>query len=354
MLELVVAIYVNVRELPIEIPTYTLENSHFFWYDLNTDFGTLHLPNDTYRQKKTCFDVIYKSNSEGFRDIERPIKSGVKRVVALGDSFIEGYGVNPEHRLTNLLEDDTKSPHLNFGLAGNFGPTQYYVLYKSLASKYNHDAVLIGILPSNDFIDDDYEINLTYGGYRYRPFFKGNYPDYELVYNLNRIEMSKARPRTVGFKSRLLKNFSYTYTLYNYIRAKSYIAKLSDTERLEKNKIPSYSNYTTQQFHRLKYALEQIKKASEGKKIMVFTIPIFKEIVAYRETNKNPLGQDLNKVCGDLGIDYLDLLPETNALSLEACEALFLPCDGHWSKKGSLFALEAIKNKFSYYSGIDE
>ena len=172
LLEIVLAIYIRVAEIKIELPTYTLQNTHSFWYDLDENFGTLHLPNDEYRQKKYCFDVVYETNSKGFRDAEREVKGKNRRVITLGDSFTEGVGVNVSARLTNLLESDTKIPHLNFGLAGNFGPTQYWMLYKTHAMNYSHDAVLVGILPSNDFIDDDYEIGLKAGGNRYRPFLK--------------------------------------------------------------------------------------------------------------------------------------------------------------------------------------
>lgn len=354
LLEICVAIYVHSNSLKIEIPTYSFTNTHSFWYDLNEDFGTLHLPNDTYRQKKTCYDVTYFSNLEGFRDVDRSLHSEQNRVVVLGDSFIEGYGLDQENRLTNILEADTKTPHLNFGLAGNFGPTQYYILYKTLAKKYNHDAILVGILPSNDFIDDDYDINIKYGSNRYRPFLKGDYPNYKVVYYADTITKSKARPRTVGFKSKLLKNFSYTFALYNYGRTKSYIQNIPKESILPEKQIPSYFNYTKAQFDRLKFTLEQLKANADGKKLMVFTIPIYKEIIKYRETKQNPLGKDLKKFCNTLGIEYLDLLPETNILSLKQCEALFLACDGHWSVKGSLFTRQAIKQNFTYYKMANE
>lgn len=350
LLEFSIFIYVNYTDLKIEIPSYTFENTHFFWYDLNEDFGTLHLPNDSYRQKKTCYDITYSSNSQGLRDVDRVFESTQNRVVVLGDSFIEGYGVNVGERLTNLLEERNKKPHLNFGLAGNFGPTQYYVIYNTLVKKYSHDAILVGVLPSNDFIDDDYEVNIKYGGYRYRPFFKGNYPNYELVYNLESISQSQAKPRKVGLKTKLLKNFSYTFAIYSYIKAKNEVAKISKDEILNIDKVPTYFNYSEKQFNRLRYTIEQIKLAAKDKKVMVFTIPIYKEILAYRENNINPLGMALNEVCNNIGVEYLDLLPKTNKLTPKQCEDLFLICDGHWSLNGNLFAQKEIEKAFSYYN----
>ena len=182
LLELGLAIAAHGFDLKIETPTYTFENTQGFWFDLNPDFGTCHLPNHSYRQRKGCYDIVYHSNSYGFRDVERERFANQSRVVVLGDSFIEGVGVETSERLTNLLEDNTGKPHLNFGMAGNFGPTQFMLAYQSLASSFEHDAVLIGILPANDFIDDDYELGHQGMANRYRPYLVGEYPNYELVY----------------------------------------------------------------------------------------------------------------------------------------------------------------------------
>ena len=349
LLEIVLAIYIRMAEVKIELPTYSFQNTQNFWFDLNEDFGTLHLPNDVYRQKKYCFDVVYKTNSQGFRDEERELNATTKRVVALGDSFTEGIGVNVENRLTNLLEKEKNVPHLNFGLAGNFGPTQYMMLYKTLAQKYTHDVVLVGILPSNDFIDDDYEISLKVGGDRYQPFLKGTYPTYELVYHTDSIHKSKAQPRTQHFLHKLLKNFTYSYNMYRYMRVMRKVKAIPQDKLLAASKVPSYFSYSEKQFNRMRYSLEAIKKLAGNRPVMVYSIPIEKEIKAYREHGKNPLGTQLRMLCDSINIEYLDLLPRTENLSEEAYKALFLSCDGHWSEAGNAFAKKHIESYFSYY-----
>ncbi|MBC8757579.1 hypothetical protein H2O64_23125 [Kordia sp. YSTF-M3] len=349
LLEIVLAIYIRVAEVKIELPTYTFQNTQNFWFDLNEDFGTLHLPNDEYRQKKYCFDVVYTSNSKGFRDVEREVISNTKRVVALGDSFTEGIGVNLEDRLTNLLEKDKNIPHLNFGLAGNFGPTQYFMLYKTLARKYSHEAVLVGILPSNDFIDDDYEIALKVAGDRYKPFLNGTYPNYELEYHTDSIQKSKARPRKQGFIHKTLKNFTNSYNMYRYLRVMRRVKAIPQDELLDASKVPSYFNYTEKQFNRMRYSIEVIKKLAGDRPVMIYSIPIEKEIKAYREHGKNSLGERLKAVCDSINVEYLDLLPKTESFTTEEYEALFLSCDGHWSEAGNAFAKKHIESYFTYY-----
>lgn len=349
LLELVLAIYVRVAEIRIELPTYSFENTQSFWFDNNVDFGTSHLPNHSYRQKKYCFDVLYTTNSHGFRDKERVVKGEHHRVLMIGDSFTEGVGVDTPFRVSDLLEQDSKVPHLNYGLAGNFGPTQYYMLYKTVASKYTHDAVLVGILPANDFIDDDYDISIKVASNRYRPYFTGTYPDYELVYHVDSLHKSKVVPRKQSLKGKILKNFSYSYNIYRYLQARKRVASHPKDKMLTQQEIPSYFNYTEAQFNKMKFALGQIKALAGERQVMVFTIPIFKEIQQYRKDRKNPLGKDLKAFCEANDIAYLDLLPLTDQLSIEACEAHFLPCDGHWSESGNLFAQQQIQSYFEYY-----
>ncbi|WP_420571720.1 hypothetical protein [Kordia sp.] len=343
------AVYIRSAEIKIELPTYTLQNTQNFWFDLNEDFGTLHLPNDSYRQKKYCFDVVYKTNSEGLRDVEREINTTTKRVVTLGDSFTEGIGVEVEDRLTNLLEKDKNIPHLNFGLAGNFGPTQYLMMYKTLASNYSHEAVLIGILPSNDFIDDDYEVSLKVGGDRYQPFLKGTYPNYELVYHTDSIHKSKAKPRAQNFTHKVLKNFTNSYNMYRYLRVMRQIKAIPNDKLLDESKIPSYFNFTEKQFNRMRFSIEEIKRLAGDRPVMVYSIPIEREIKAYREHKKNPLASKLKAVCNSINVEYLDLLPKTDDFTEAEYQALFLSCDGHWSEAGNAFAKKHIESYFTYY-----
>jgi hypothetical protein len=83
-------------------------------------FGTRPTPRTTC----TYFDVVRRSNSYGARDIERSPRSTTPRAVVLGDSFVEGIGVELGERVTDLLEKGSGAEYLNFGTAGNFSSIQ--------------------------------------------------------------------------------------------------------------------------------------------------------------------------------------------------------------------------------------
>lgn len=340
--ELLLALATHAFALKIEAPTYSLENTQGFWFDLDPHFGTRHKPNDSYRQKKSCYNVLYTSNSAGFRDVERAQQSSKSRVVVLGDSFMEGVGVETPQRLSNLLDSATNRPFLNFGMAGNFGPTQYWQLYQHEASTYQHDAVLIGILPANDFIDDDYDLGHAGMANRYRPYLRGSYPNYELVYFQDSLHKSAYHtPQSKPVKM-LLKNFTYSYNAWLYFRT-AWRQATGSHEVLSYDELPGYFNYTEEQINRVQYALEQIKSLAGAKKVVVFTIPTRQDIAAYRNGYENTLGQRLFSICSKAAIQYIDLLPATDGLSEREADALFLPCDGHWSAAGHRFALEVLR-----------
>ena len=46
----------------------------------------------------------------------------------------------------------------NFGVAMYVGPVQYYLIYRQLASKFEHDGLVLFFLPANDFTDNDFEL----------------------------------------------------------------------------------------------------------------------------------------------------------------------------------------------------
>jgi len=349
LLELCLAIYTHLVQPKIELPTYSFENTQSFWYDLNEDYGTSHLPNHSYRQKKTCFDIVYKSNNQGFRDKNRELNSNKKRVLVIGDSFIEGLGVELNNRLTDLLEEDTKIAHLNFGLAGNFGPTQYSKLYEKTAILYEHDAILVGVLPANDFIDDDYKINQKIGSNRYKPYWIGKFPDYQLVYFQDSIHKSSVNQQDIKPFKKILKNFSYSYNYLIYIRTLLRQSVSTEDPLITNNEVPTYFNFTEEQLNRLKYALIQLKKLAKNRKVMIFTIPTASEIITFKEQGKNPLAKELNSFCKINNIEYLDLLEHSYSLSKNEIENLFLSCDGHWSSNGNRFAKNKIQEHFSLY-----
>jgi hypothetical protein len=115
-------------------------------------WGAWAVPDTVSRVVGKCFDVEYRSNSVGARNEETQIKSP-RRWIVLGDSMTQGFGIEERDRFTNILEESLGWEFANFATIGDFGPLQYFLLYNDVGKRFEHQGVIVGFLPFNDFTD---------------------------------------------------------------------------------------------------------------------------------------------------------------------------------------------------------
>jgi lysophospholipase L1-like esterase len=100
----------------------------------------------TYRRREYTVEV--QVNSRGLRDRERGYEApGVFRVLALGDSFVEGYSVALQDTVAQVLERDLAGPAcpvevLNGGTPG-WSTDQEYLFYVDEGSRYAPQVVVL-------------------------------------------------------------------------------------------------------------------------------------------------------------------------------------------------------------------
>ena len=109
-LEVFGAIAMRLFDLPANLPNYKIPIFKPFWSDINPIWGVWHEPLSRYDHVRKCYQATYTANSHGMRDQERTIKSDKKRIVVLGDSFTEGFGLKLHERWTDQLEEKTQIP----------------------------------------------------------------------------------------------------------------------------------------------------------------------------------------------------------------------------------------------------
>lgn len=340
----------NLLDMPV--PNYTLRTrvgsslgaNQNFWADSNPHFGVWHTPNSTLDHEKACFSVTYRSNSHGMRDPERTMASQDRRVVFLGDSMVEGFGVERKERMTTLLESNTGIEFLNFGTAGDFGPTQYYLLYKHFAKQFAHDVVLIGMFPANDFRDDDIKVAPRSYGDRYRPYWVGTSPDYELTYHRATLEKKTSQASSVssiddethsspGLKS-ILRSFSYAYN------ALSFAARLM-VMREPQSYSPFY-DYTEEQLAKAEHSFALIKKEAGDRPVVLVLLPAEQDLKRNNGAAESPLSTALREFGAHNDILILDLLSLMSAQD-ERWSDYFLECDAHWNVYGHKTAFGLIQ-----------
>src|SRR3977135_174662 len=86
------------------------------------------------------YDVELRTNAQGLRDPERSYDGAAFRVLALGDSFLEGYSVPFEASVTHLVEERLAGPGcpievINGGVA-NYSTDQEYLAYRQGGGGY--------------------------------------------------------------------------------------------------------------------------------------------------------------------------------------------------------------------------
>jgi hypothetical protein len=331
--ELVSLVYIHVTNWPGSKPSYRL-SYNAFWVDSNPVFGVWHRPNGRFIHKSGCYTVEYTTNSYGARDSERTLHSASPRTILLGDSFVEGMGLPADERLSNILERDTGREHLNFGTGGNFGPLQYALLYKSMAAAYDHNLVVVGVLPDNDFHDMSVDYWKRIGeGNRYRPYYA---PDLSVFYTGH--FQPNAGEGAWDHTEAFFRAFLASYHVGEYIHSRLYAYTLSPYS--------GYNDYDDVDLARLEHALRDIKDTADahGAKMAVFLIPRAIDFQRLRQNGSNRLGPVIEKWGADNGIAIKDLLPEMNAESQgESYKSYFLACDGHWSAKGDATAAQLLE-----------
>jgi hypothetical protein len=334
MAEVACILYVNLTHWPSSKPSYRL-NYNLFWADINPVFGVWHRPNGHFVHNGGCFTLEYTTNSYGARDVERSLHSSQSRSVVLGDSMIEGIGVRDEDRLTNILERETGREHLNFGTGGDFGPLQYALLYKSMASLFDHDLVLVGVLPDNDFRDMSLSYGRVYHADRYRPYYAD---DFSVVYE------GHLRPNagegSWDHVEAAMRAYLASYHVGQYIYTRLYWYRHSRIH------YSGYNDYDDVDLERLKRALYDIKSTADahGARMAVFLVPRTIDFQRLHEAKSNRLGPVMERWGHDAGIPVKDLLPEMDARANGDYQSYFLSCDNHWSAHGGAVAAEILKS----------
>jgi hypothetical protein len=339
--ELVSNVLVHRRTWPSSRPTYRV-NYDQFWVDINPAFGTWHRPNGHFVHQGGCFSVEYFTNSYGARDVERGLHSSKPRTLVLGDSSIEGFGVSADDRLSNILERRTGREHLNFGTSSGFGPLQYALLYKTMASAFDHDVVMVGVLPDNDFHDMDLAYWKAHGkGNVYRPYYAD---DFSVFYTGH--FQPNPREKRWDHVEDFLRAYLASYHVGQYLYTRLYWGTFRDRFR----PYSGYNDYTDVDLARLKRALQDIKSTADEHRarVAIFLIPRAIDFKRFHESKENRLGPVMESWGQEVGIPVKDLLPQMDAMSGGDYTSFYLPCDGHWSAHGGAVAADVLQPWLDY------
>lgn len=366
LLLLEVLSFLLIRVFYIEQPPRSYKHQFLpYFIDTEQSFSTWHYKNLSTRHIGPKWNVAYQFNSYGARDVERTEKSNEKRFIFLGDSFLEGYGVKENHRLSNLLEKSTNKECLNFAVSG-IGQTQMNMIYTDIASNFSHDVVFIGFYPFNDFRENSFSNREKYFNDRYRPYrIKDSTDNFSIKYHLASAEESAFHSSKYSPKSYLsslshsiksdmkwpkkMQTIFYDFT-YSGALVKGALVRINhivtkkDALNFEMEKTDHHLEHTvSEDWEILEYELSSIKKKTSGRPIVLLFIPHPADF-SYRKSVRqlSPVQNKAKELCSKLDIHYIDFLEE---LPAKEVKKLYIKNDDHWSAYGNKKAHEVLKKK---------
>jgi hypothetical protein len=348
LIELTCYIFIKSGHIKANLPdfnySFTLTAYPFTIGDIDSVWGAWHY-REPFRRKENCLNFDYHINSWGARDIERTKQAtDTDRVLVLGDSFMEGYGMAEKDRVSSRLEQGTNRQFLNFACT-DFGTTQEYLLYQHLGLQFVHSTLLIGIFPFNDFEDNDTSLHLNPYYKRFRPYFKGIAPDYHLVYKEDSIQKSNFNKR--GFLKKenstraLFVRFFRAYTCWFNILTYYLDARFVGSQKQSSG----YYHYTAEQWNKMSFILKKIKELAGSRRMVIITIPTAEDIKTYNKLGDPPLHAAMDSLCKANKMEFVDLL-KPFAARPHSEQTFYFDCDPHWNEAGNQFAAEILKPLF--------
>lgn len=321
--------------------------------DLNSVTGRSHVPNGFYQFRNCEGDSIrWLFNSAGSNDRERSVSNPdptKKRVALVGDSFLEGFMVNTNKRLSTLLEQKTGLEHLNFAVNSS-SPINYYLTYKRIVKAYNADILIVGFLPANDF--ESYRESKSYGLVDwpvYNPYWQGTYPNYQLRYSLASVDQSICYGKHTQVSLRKVVDSVYSVLTLSARLKADFCANSSILRLLSERKargykagqISSYEQFNEDDWHYASYSLIKLIQEAEGKKVIILSIPTLWDLTALKRGKVNRIDPLLAQFCHQNGVDFIPLASSFLAYKGNLAQ-LYVPCDGHWSVQGEAYAADVV------------
>ena len=293
--------------------------------------------------------MSYRSNEIGARDTSFSLaKSGPQtRYILLGNSFAEGYGVNFEDTAQAQLEKLLGIDVYNFGSDWYFGPVQYYLIYKDLASQYQHDGVVLFFLPANDFTDNDYSLWKNFHPTWYRPYYKKQSDgQYNIFYPHQAIPTEHVQDEVeLGIVKRFLVRYTFTA---NTLRTIKY---LFTRNPLEKSGYSGYYDAAQGEQEAAIYFIKKIVADAKARRVMILVIPNREDMIRIR-SGRSYQDQYWFRELHSLKLENsnVDVIDMADKMPSDY-NKLFLSCDNHWNELGNLEAAKIIAAQYRAQPG---
>jgi lysophospholipase L1-like esterase len=271
---------------------------------------------------------------------------GELRIAVLGDSFMEGYSVGDDDHFSrrleiNLVENGTATEVLNFGVGG-YSPLQSYLAFKTEASQYRPDIVLLGMFLENDLREMKPESKkLAAGAWGLksdaRPYLKDSDPNNFATFQWNYAQAVRNYESNLAQRNQRFELVKLVQRAY--LRTQEPTVAETPLSAEESCKDYEESWLLTEK------VLSKLRDdtAAVEARLVVFSVP--GPALKYIDTGcpAQRVPERLASVLGRLHIPYVDLFPLFEHETNERGEAAtFSNTDHHWNETGHLLAAQAV------------
>lgn len=279
--------------------------------------------------------------------------------VAIGDSFVWGYGVEESDVWTEVLEARLNKDISNLGMPG-FSALQYGIMLRKYGLALKPKIVLIGFFTGNDYGD-----SLSFQEWRDAHSGKGLYTyfaDKEKKKDNLREEAPKRKLSRLLQKKSALYRFLREIDFKDSFKARQRTLKIKggelqfDVKMVMNNINGGDADNFAKGWEITRGSLKDIKRICLENSVVLFVVLIPSKEEVYSDYIAEKLdftGEEKNKIlahylnakefCGENGVESIDLLPEFKKRA-NAGEKLYFTHDGHWNKEGHLLAASIVYN----------
>lgn len=308
-------------------------------------FLTELIPGFAGREREREFDVEVRLNAAGYRQAEFSPQAAGRRIVAIGDSFTFGHGVEGEEAYPRVLERilaDRGEPAqvVNAGVPGRW-VDEYYLELRERSLALAPDLVVVGFFVGNDIDGEDARTHV------WRERDEQGRP--------LRVDVDDVRVEE-GYRVQKVKKARWSLPIVRDSHlaqlvidaARSFGAELGPPRLKEVDVFRrEYTPETEDALSRVEDLLLAIRDLcrSHGADLLVVMIPMRQQIYPAERHGLEDLDWDKpQRLVEDFltrsGIDWLDLRPALVAAS--DGPPLYFAIDSHWTPRGHAVAAEAI------------
>ena len=331
-------------------------------------FGRYHVPGFDGWLKTPEFTTRVTINAAGLRGPERPYAKppGTRRVLVLGDSFVEAAQVQEPESVVGRLQAALDGPGgrvevLNGGVGG-WGAHQAYVFLREEAVRYEPDLVIVQLYLGNDVYDTSWHLQGRPKQPR-EPYFV-----FEPDGSLRQLEFLPRRSGTDDPFADGLRRHTLLWNVYETGVLFKLYPQTEDADEVRRNRfnffkmiVHSTKEDEDRRDEAWRVLLTLYRRMAElgaerGFKTALVVAPALYQVddddwaEMLRKNREKPerWSQDapnrfLAAHAGEVGMPMLDLLPAFRAQAAEGGPPLYFAEDRHWTAAGHALATREIE-----------